>query len=252
MASKNLELIRHTGLSEKAARIYLATLELGESSVQDMAEKSGVKRTSMYYVLNELLDAGAIFQVQRDKKTRYIAETIQTLLERARERLSTDEVDIEGSLAPRQERFRKPKIYFLYGPYGFKKIWDMIFASGEKEFRIITNGKGFLDFAKERYIIEHIIKTKRQRGIKSRHIIVDSPYARTIVAKDPMENRQSKFLPKSHSLPFTEVITENFTAFISPRFDNTLFIVENRSFAETRKQLFEELWSRLPSPTADR
>ncbi len=252
----NLEhqrLIRHMGFGDKAAKAYLAAVGLGECSVQELAHASGVKRTSLYYVLEELLDSGALFQVQREKKVRYVPELPATLLKRARQQLEKDEEEVEKLGTPLQGTFRKPHIYFLYGPKGFKKIWDMVFASPAKEFRIVTGGTNFLDFVKEKYIIDHIIRTKRAKNIKSKQIIVDSTYARSIVAKDSQENRQSRFLPASRTLAFTEIITESFVAFISPRLDNTLFVVENAQFAETHKQLFESMWEQLPySPTAAR
>lgn len=238
------------GFGDKAAKAYLAAVKLGECSVQDLARRSGVKRTSLYYVLEELLDSGALFQVQREKKVRYIPELPSTLLKRVQQQLNGDVEEVDKLGIPPQGTFHKPHIYFLYGPIGFKKIWDMIFALPEKEFCIITDGKKFLDFVKERYIIDHIIKTKRERGIKSRQIIVDTPYARSIVDKDHNENRQSRFIPSSRMLNFTEIITKKFVAFISPRLDNTLFVVENTEFASTRHEIFETLWEKLPSSTA--
>jgi hypothetical protein len=121
----------------------------------------------------------------------------------------------------------------------------MIFDSKTKEFRIITDGTSFLDFVKEKYILDEIIEKKKKLGVSSRQIIVDSVYARKIVAKDSKENRQSKLLSSSCALPFTEVVADTFVAFISPRFDNTLFVVENAQFAETRKNIFEEMWKTL-------
>ena len=76
-------------------------------------------------------------------------------------------------------------------------------------------------------------------------MIVDSPYARSIVAKDARENRVSKYLPVSCKLPFTEVICDTFVALISPRWDDTLFVVENEQFAVTRRNVFDTLWERL-------
>jgi len=99
---------------------------------------------------------------------------------------------------------------------------------------------------KEKYILEEIIQKKKRLGIKSRQLISDSGYGRQIVAKDKEENRISKFLPPEHPILFTEVICAEFVAFISPRFDNTLFVVENERFAETRKGIFEITWRALP------
>ncbi len=242
---EDLILIEKIGLSSKAAKVYLAALELGESTVQTLAQKSSLKRTTIYYVLNELIDQGALIATKRNKKTYYLAEAPRSLLKRAREKLWDVENEITELEARQHAVYNKPRIYFLYGPSGFKQIWDKIFDSKTRDYRIITDGASFLDFVREKYILDDIIKRKRELNISSRQIIVDSPYAKEITAKDTRENRQSKFLPASCKLPFTEVITDTFVAFISPRWDDTLFVVENIEFAKTRKNLFETTWARL-------
>jgi len=61
------------------------------------------------------------------------------------------------------------------------------------------------------------------------------------MSKDPKENRVPKILPPAYKLPFTEIITESLVAFISPKFNNMIFIVENDGFSTTRKSTFESL-----------
>ncbi len=239
-----LTLIKNLGLSDKAAKVYLACLELGESTVQVLSKKSGVKRTSIYYTLDELREKGAIFETKRNKKVYYVPETPKNLLKSVKEKLWDVEESIDELESFKHAVYKKPRVYFLYGPSGFKHIWDMIFSTPSKEFRILTEGVNFLDFVKEKYILDEIIKTKKKLGIKSRQLIVDSPYARQIVAKDANENRSSKIIPSYYKLPFTEVICDEFVAFISPRWDNTLFVVENEEFAKTRRAVFELTWEK--------
>jgi sugar-specific transcriptional regulator TrmB len=239
------DILRNLGLSEGAARVYLAALELGEATVQDIARHSKVPRTSIYYLLDELVLASALVMTKRGKKSYYLAAPPRAVLNRAREKLS----DFEDSIGALEEKmhavFPRPRVYFLYGPQGFKRIWDMIFESSEKEFSIITEGMSFLDFVKEKYILDDIIKKKKALGVKSRQIIMDSAYAREIIAKDVRENRQSRVISPRHPLPFTEIITKKFVAFISPRWDNTLFVVENGNFAITRQSVFDTIWESL-------
>ena len=45
MESKAFE---YLGLSEKAAKVYVATLSLGTASIQQIARKSGLKRPTTY------------------------------------------------------------------------------------------------------------------------------------------------------------------------------------------------------------
>jgi HTH-type transcriptional regulator, sugar sensing transcriptional regulator len=239
---KLADILRNLGFSELGARVYLAALELGEATVQEIGNRSKVPRTSIYYLLNELVDSCALVMTKRNKKTYYLAAPPKAVLARAREKLSDFEDSLEELEAKQHAVYEKPRTYFLYGPLGFKRIWDMIFELPEKEYSIITDGSSFLDFVKEKYILDEIIKRKKEVGAKSRQLIMDSAYARQIIAKDIKENRQSKILSPHRKLPFTEIITKKFVVFISPRWDNTLLIIENENFALTRQSLFETLW----------
>lgn len=242
--TKPSSIIHSLGLSSKAADIYAAALQCGEATVQQLAAASGIKRTTIYYILNELLDEGALIEIRRNKRMHYIAENPSTLLQRMQERLSDAEEGIMNAPTAKGS-YRQPRLYFLYGPAGFKRIWDMIFSSRSKEFRITTDASSFTDFVREKYILETIIKKKRELGISSRQIITDTPYNRKIVAKDARENRVSKLLPARVKIPFTELISEEFVAMISPRWDNVLFVVADEEFCKTRAALFETLWEKL-------
>lgn len=240
-----IEIVKNLGLTTKAAKIYLAALELGEASVQQLAQRSRIKRTTLYYILDELVEAGILIATKTGKKIYYVPEQPATLLKNIKEKV----VSFEESLALLEDKAahmnRKPRVYFLYGSAGFRQAWDMILSTKEKEFRIITEGENFLDYVKERYILDEIIAKKKKFGVRSKQLIRISEYARKVVAKDIQENRVSKFLPPIYKLPFTEIITETLVAFISPRFNNMIFVVENDAFSRTRRSIFETLWGSL-------
>jgi len=240
-----VEIIKGLGLTTKAAKIYLAALELGEASVQQLAQKAKFKRTTLYYILDELVEAGVLFCTKTGKKIYYVPEQPAILLQNTKEKLS----NFEESLKLLEDKAacmnKKPRVYFLYGSAGFKQAWDMILDTKEKEYRIITAGENFLDYVKEKYIVDEIIAKKKKLGVSSKQLITASGYARQIIAKDGRENRVSKLLPPIYKLLFTEIITESMVAFISPRFNNMIFIVENDAFSRTRKSIFEILWNSI-------
>lgn len=238
--------IRKIGLDEKAAKIYLACLEIGEATIQRIAERARLRRTTIYYIVDELIERGIIFKTLRKKKTFYLAESPAKVLAKIREVISEFEEDLPNLEARNHVAHARPRVYYLYGVEGFKDVWDKIFSSRKKEFRIMTEGINFLDFVKEKYVVDKIIKKKKGLDIRSLQLIVDSPYARKIIAKDSAENRKSKLLPFDCRLHFTEIISEDFVAFISPRFENMILMVHNESFAKTRKNLFDVLWKALP------
>src|SRR3989344_1666564 len=233
------------GLSKSASKVYLSALELGESTASLLARTAKVKRTTLYSILEELKMRGVVAQTRRGKRTLYIAEAPAVLLKRAKEQID----DFQSSLPELEEHrtavFRRSRVYYLYGPSGFKQLWEKIFESKEKEFRIITQGENFLDYVKERYILNEIIKKKKELNIHSKQLISDSKYARGIIAKDARENRVSKILPPIYKLPFTEITCGNFVAFIAPRFEELIFLIEDEMFARTHRSLFEILWNSI-------
>lgn len=235
-------IIQNLGFTTKQARIYLAALELGEASVQQLAQKSQLKRTTLYYILDELIESGALVETKTGRKTYYVPEQPVTLLKNVKEKISNFEESLEFLEDVAGRTRKKPRVYFLYGSAGFKEVWDMILNTKEKEYRIITGGENFLGYVKEKYIVDEIIAKKKRLGVSSRQLITASAYAKEIIAKDSRENRISKLLPPIYKLPFTEIITESLVAFISPRFSNMIFIVENDAFSKTRKSIFETLW----------
>jgi HTH-type transcriptional regulator, sugar sensing transcriptional regulator len=230
--------LKNLGFTDKEAGVYLAALELGEASVSQLARESGYKRTSLYPLLEGLQERGAVAKTRIKKQVRYIPEPPAALFARAKENLSEFEAALPDLEEYRTSIYPKSRVYYLYGVSGFKQLWDKVFASKEREYRIITQGENFLDFVKEKYILNEIIKRKRELGIKSKQLITDSEYARSIIAKDARENRVSKILPAYYKLPFTEIVCGNFVAFIPPRFEEFIFIIEDGHFAKTRSSLF--------------
>jgi sugar-specific transcriptional regulator TrmB len=63
------------GLSEKESLVYLAMLELGPASVQDIAKKAGVNRATTYVMLEALKRRGLMSTFEKGKKTMFVAES---------------------------------------------------------------------------------------------------------------------------------------------------------------------------------
>lgn len=68
-----IQLLEKIGLSEKEAKVYLAALELGEDSVQNIGKKAGVNRATTYVILEKLMGLGLASTYEKDKKTVFIA-----------------------------------------------------------------------------------------------------------------------------------------------------------------------------------
>lgn len=74
---KQLETI---GLQEKEAKVYLATLELGQATVQQIATKADIKRPTTYFIIEGLMVRGLVASFIRGKRQYFVAENPERLL----------------------------------------------------------------------------------------------------------------------------------------------------------------------------
>ena len=80
----NLEL-RKLGLKEKEVGVYLAALELGFTSVQNIARRASLSRPTVYEIIKELIKKGLMREIKRQgtirgERTYFAAESPDALL----------------------------------------------------------------------------------------------------------------------------------------------------------------------------
>jgi sugar-specific transcriptional regulator TrmB len=246
MDPKLLKLLTDLGLGTKQARVYLALLVLGEGTVKAIAEKSSVKRTTVYVVLEQLRHQGLVHHTKVDKHTYYLPEEPADLLEIYKNKIDRFSKQVILLNEIRQKSSHRPRVFFFNGEEGFKEIWKMLFKSRPKEYLIITDPREMLHFVRKGYITGKIIKEKVRLGIKSRQLIVPSEYSKEILAKDLQENRVSKVLPYNQPVSYTTIIFEDKVALISPFVEDLILIIDSQEFAKSERALFESLWQVLP------
>ncbi len=240
--NKLTQALKAYGLNEKQAKLYLACLGFELITIQNLAKKSGIKRTTIYSLLEELEAIGLINIVKQKKRTYIKAEAPEILLEDINQKRDRFIKNLPYFREIKKEPAPNPKFIFYRGVEGFKNFWRDLLNSGEKEWLISTSGKEFLSFVSESYIVNRIIKEKKKRKIKSRQIITDSRYAREIVEKDKDENRESRIVSRNFPLPAIEIIYGNKVAIISSSFENLLVVIDSEEVAKTHRSYFEMIW----------
>jgi len=77
--------LRKLGLKEKEVSVYLAALELGFTSVQNIAKQTGLSRPTVYEIIKELAKKGLMKEIKRQgairgERTYFAAESPDNLL----------------------------------------------------------------------------------------------------------------------------------------------------------------------------
>jgi predicted transcriptional regulator len=135
----NEQLVTHIeelGLSNKEARVYVANLMLGPSSVQRIADQAGIKRVTTYVILESLIGLGLVSQSMKGKKTYFVAEdptNLQRLLDKRQQELADQMQNFEQILPelvglktiPKES----PNVKFYDGAEGIRGIFATFFST---------------------------------------------------------------------------------------------------------------------------
>ncbi len=232
-------LLKQLGFSQNETKVYLAGLECGLSSAQNIAEKAGLERTTTYSVLGQLVKRGVVAKTKDKGKSRFLAESpskLMSLLNELKENLSKTLPELEAIYNKSQI---KPKIIFYEGDRAIQKVYDDTLAEKPEEI-LEWNTNAFFDNAK---VDRDYIKKRVGLGIYARRLAGEgSIWAKKNKLKDEQELAETLIVPKNIFWPGIEVnIYNNKVAFLNYE-ENMSVIIESKAIADAMKQVYRLSW----------
>ncbi|MBU1178221.1 hypothetical protein KJ903_03290 [Patescibacteria group bacterium] len=245
--------LQQSGLSDKEAKVYVASLELGSALASEIAKKSGIKRATVYVVLDELIKKGLVGTTKKDKKLTFVPESPGKLLvgiEDRKRHLEETEANVKTVLPELKSLFERsgkvPRIRFYAGLEGIRQIIQEALEVGEDYCHIVptkTYSQTMLNFA------EGYVKRKATAGIHTRVILDKIPWSLEHVKHDQEENRESRFIPAEYDITTGVRIYGNRVALIS--YQNEIgVVIEDAEIAKMMQMFFEVLWN-VSTPTEE-
>lgn len=238
-------MLEQFGLNGKKADVYLAALELGSSSVIDIAKKAGIKRTTCYDILLDLMNEGLISETSKGKKRMFVGEDPEKIQRnlKNKERLFSEILPQLQSI--HNIRGSKPKIKFYEGKEGLKEVY-----ADTLRYKTETVGFASDDVVKAmgmEWSMEYLARRKRA-GIWARAIIPETEFMKDkFLSKDVEQLRTTKAIdPKKY--PFTieiNIYGHNKVALMSAKEEIGL-IIEGSEIHNTMKLIFQLVWDLLP------
>ncbi|OGE77828.1 MAG: hypothetical protein A2751_02150 [Candidatus Doudnabacteria bacterium RIFCSPHIGHO2_01_FULL_46_14] len=117
------ETLENLGLSKAESAIYLSALELGRSLPKHLADKSGVKRPTLYKLLPNLFSKGLLSETMIGKRRFLVAEDPESYVEKKAAELELIQKRLPELRMLLATASVKPKIVFYEGVEGVKKIY---------------------------------------------------------------------------------------------------------------------------------
>jgi sugar-specific transcriptional regulator TrmB len=228
------------GFSANEAKVYLAALELGTASAQDIAQKAGIKRTTGYSVLSYLVNRGVIGKTKVKGKTRFVAEPPSRLLMLAKEveeGLKSSLPELEGIY---NKSSVKPKITFFEGIEGIKNVFEDTLREKPKEILMWLSDDYFKDLPgySGNYIKERVKLNMHARRIAP----AGSIWIRKNKVKDKEELSKTVAVPPEMMNIGIEVnVYNNKLAFMNFR-EKIGIIIESKAIADAMRQAYELSW----------
>lgn len=131
--------LQDLGLSDKEAAIYLALLQFENVSVLDLANKTKIKRPTVYVILESLSKKGLVSETNIGKKTHYYAEPperLETYVERRKLALEESEKKLKDIIPQIKSISRqsgeKPVVKYFDGVEGIVGATEEMFKTGGK------------------------------------------------------------------------------------------------------------------------
>lgn len=243
--SKNI--LHSLGLNEQQIAVYLAALELGESNMQQLARKSGVKRTSIYNFIEDLKERGLIIEVKKQKHRIYSGVDPKQLLEIEKLRVKELENIMPELLAIQNKSHTKPRVSFYEGIDNVLAVYDdqlkerkPIFAFEDMEYMKMAMPESFYN---------NWPAERARRNVSFSSITRDSEAAREYTKKNIKLLRKIKLI-KTEKPWKTEInIYGDKVALFRFREDHAMTVlIEDHDIAYTLQSIWKEMWNNSNEP----
>ena len=230
------------GLSENEAKVYLASLSLGPSTILAIAKVAELKRTTVYSVIERLKGNGLMSIEIKGFKKRFVAESpskLEKLLELRREKFK----DILPELTALY-RLKSGQSFIKYyeGVAGVTSVYSDILKElrTDDEYLVISDQEQFINLDQE-YFSRHI-EERARLSLKSRALFQDSLTARHYKEIEDQTRLRVRFLPAGTKLTANLVIMEKkviITQLVPPIM---AIVIENKSIVAMHHEQFEIIW----------
>lgn len=149
--------LQQFGLSEKESAVYMASLEIGRATADQLSKHSGVNRSTTYVQIEELMKLGLMSTYEEGKKTYFLPESpeyLKRLFERQKQKIDEQEQRLEQVMPGLAQLFanagERPRVRFFEGKEGLMTMREETLNTKQKELRVISSFEHVLNtFSKE-------------------------------------------------------------------------------------------------------
>lgn len=239
------KILKEYGLSEKQARVYLACLELGSSSVLKISRKSDVPRSTCELILEFLQKKGLVSSFKKKKIRNFSIDDPRKLIDLEKEKITLIERAMPEFLALYGQAKTRPAVRFYQGQQGMKTILEEVLDEADE---VLSFSSAVELFDTLITYFPEFVKRRIQKKIPARVILRDSPKAKERQALGRSELREVRIIPPTPQFHASVFIWKNKIAMFSfEKNDLIALLIESQELAQIHRVWFDLFWQTLPT-----
>lgn len=233
------------GLEEKEAKIYLSCLHLGKDTVFHIAEHSGIKRTTVYFILKSLAERGLIATEKTKKAVLFSpAHPRRLLIHVEHQKKILDDLLPELSALYNVEP-DKPNIQVFEGEAGLTRVYEEITSFLQEKKEVMFFG-GVSHLAAYPDLLKVWKRETKNKTFRIRELINNDTfhegYAKEL-GKNKNPNHEVRFLPKTAERFCNDnAIFGNKLVIFSTQKTMFATVVESDHIVNSYRVMFELAW----------
>jgi sugar-specific transcriptional regulator TrmB len=248
MLEKDLERI---GFNPKEANLYLAALELGESNIQQLAKKSGVKRTTAYDIIESLKKKGLMSQALVGKKTVFHATDPRKLENEIEEQRHVVKRAMPELLAIANTLDSKPKVSFFEGHEGIRDVYMDTLNYPDQELLAWVAEEAVEHFDLD-FLNNHYLPKRVEKKIWVRAIAPDGEEMRKYKGTDEKSLRKTRLTDADAFGLDVEINLYGKNRIALMSFEEGFgMVIESKKIFDTLRNIFEMNWKSLAKRNQD-
>jgi sugar-specific transcriptional regulator TrmB len=237
------------GLSRNAATIYLALLEVGQTSITKLQEQSNLHPQLIYNALDELERTHLASHVIERGKRIFQPASPTALLELQNERLGRLETALP-SLLHKYAEHEQQSVFIFVGNADFQKARDRVLKSigkGDTYYVINNGGKRFKQAMEGGYTKQEAERIKR--GVHKKILDFADSFSETGTPSGEAEAlSEYRYLPSIEGGPTSTLFGGDYLRINVWSEPVLTILIKNPELVKSYRQYFDVLWAQAVDP----
>ncbi len=244
----NTEILKKLGLDGNEIRVYLALLEIGQTTTGPLVKKSSIPSSKIYHVLDSLIDKGIVSYIIEGKVKLFRANRpaiLRHLLDLREQETEKLKQELENILPSLDHEFLAEKkeysVELLEGLRGIKTVYEISLDIGQKGDVMYTMGYPILASQFLNAYFKDYHKRLVRRGLRAK-ILYD--YDTWFYKKrEPRPHAEQRYLPQGIKTPaFIHVFKEYVGIMVVTEKQKLCILIKNKEIANSYLHYFNLLW----------